>query len=174
MVPLIPIALEIAKLAAPGLIKHLTGSDQAGAVADRVIDAAQAITGTAAPDAALAKLRADPALVLQFHAKALELESQQELALLKDRSDARSRDVELRRLGYHNARADWMVLLDVLGLVVCIAAIIFLRADLSGEVITLLTTIATYFGLSLRDAHQFEFGSSRGSREKDQMLGAKG
>lgn len=31
-------------------------------------------------------------------------------------------------------------------------------------------SIAGFFGLGLRDAHQFEFGSSRGSQEKNELL----
>ena len=40
----------------------------------------------------------------------------------------------------------------------------------ASTVITLVTTVASIFGLCLRDAHQFEFGSSRGSRDKDVLL----
>lgn len=38
----------------------------------------------------------------------------------------------------------------------------------NGVVLAQLSTINSYFGLCLRDAHQFEFGSSRGSRTKDE------
>lgn len=38
----------------------------------------------------------------------------------------------------------------------------------------LLSGIAGIFGACLRDAFQFEFGSSRGSREKGAILGARG
>lgn len=91
-------------------------------------------------------------------------------AEIADRQSARERDIELARAGRGNRRADVMVALDVLGLVACLVAIVWLRASLTGESITLITTLAGYFGLSLRDAHQFEFGSSRGSKDKDAML----
>jgi hypothetical protein len=34
----------------------------------------------------------------------------------------------------------------------------------------MISAIASFFGLGLRDAHQFEFGSSRGSQEKTDIL----
>lgn len=66
-----------------------------------------------------------------------------------------------------NVRADVMVAIDAIGLIACLVVLGVWRKDLAPEAITLLTTIASLFGLCLRDAHQFEFGSSRGSRNKD-------
>ena len=34
----------------------------------------------------------------------------------------------------------------------------------------IISTVAGIFGACLRDAFQFEFGSSRGSRDKDELL----
>lgn len=97
-------------------------------------------------------------------------------ARIVDVQDARKRDIEYVRAGRSNARASWMVAGDVIGLCVCLAAacVLSLRDEpIQGEIIILLTTFASYFGLSLRDAHTFEFGSSRGSKEKDQLFGGK-
>ena len=102
---------------------------------------------------------------------ALRADYDLEIAYLGDRKDARGRDVALAQAGYHNKRADLMVLFDVVGLVACLAVLTVFRADVPGEVVGLLSTIAGIFGLCLRDAHQFEFGSSRGSREKYALLG---
>lgn len=66
-----------------------------------------------------------------------------------------------------------MVLFDAAGLVACLLVLTFFRQNIPGEVVGLLSTIAGIFGLCLRDAHQFEFGSSRGSREKDILLNGK-
>lgn len=68
------------------------------------------------------------------------------------------------------ARANVMVALDVVGLVSCLAAAVMFGAQLPTEVLMLISSIASVFGLNLRDAHQFEFGSSRGSRSKDALL----
>lgn len=64
-----------------------------------------------------------------------------------------------------------MVILDALGLIACLVVLGLYRQDLPPEALTLLTTVASLFGLCLRDAHQYEFGSSRGSREKTALLG---
>lgn len=79
----------------------------------------------------------------------------------------------------HETRRNWMIALDVLGLVASVAGILalgFLKAyrpeaiteGVFGVLVTQLANLAAYFGLGLRDAHQFEFGSSRGSQIKDE------
>lgn len=67
-----------------------------------------------------------------------------------------------------------MVVLDVLGIIACLAVLALYRTELPSEAVTLLSAIAGIFGMNLRDAHQFEFGSSRGSREKDALIAAQG
>ena len=98
-----------------------------------------------------------------------------------DRAGARQRDIELVKAGHTNTRANWMVFGDVVGLLGCISRIVWvgilqaqdaapLTDAAAGAIMTQLANFGAYFGLSLRDAHQFEFGSSRGSREKDSLL----
>jgi len=168
-VPLIPIAMALAQFA-PGIIKLLTGSDKAEAVAGKVVDIARTVTGTDTPEAALAAIQADPNKILEFQQAFNAQQADIEKAYLADVADARARDVEFIRSGRHNVRADLMIVLDALGLLACVAALFFYRNEMSGEVVALLSTIASIFGLCLRDAHQFEFGSSRGSKEKDEVL----
>ena len=71
-----------------------------------------------------------------------------------------------------NLRGDLMVLGDVIGLVVCVYLLVH-YPDIEGEARGLLAAVSSYFGLGLRDAHQFEFGSSRGSKDKDALLGQR-
>ncbi|OYU41966.1 MAG: hypothetical protein CFE44_26720, partial [Burkholderiales bacterium PBB4] len=91
---------------------------------------------------------------------------------LADRQDARKRDVAYVQAGRVNHRADIMVLFDVVGLIACLVVMAFFRKDMPGEMVGLLSAIISIFGLCLRDAHQFEFGSSRGSRDKDDQQAA--
>ena len=93
-----------------------------------------------------------------------------EKAYLADRQDARARDVKLAEAGRRNVRADVMVVMDVVGLVACLVVLAFFRGDMPGEVVALLSSIASIFGLCLRDAHTFEFGSSRSSQSKDATI----
>ena len=173
----ITLALGLAKFLGPKIVKLVAG-DKSGKVAEEVIGHAMAVTGQSTPDKAAAALEANPELQLQLKSRLMDhIESLERLAN-EDRADARDRDIELRRQGYNNRRADWMVFADVAGLIACLVAIsVIAYFQMKGEIdassnamtslITLLSTIAGFFGLSLRDAHQFEFGSSRGSKDKD-------
>lgn len=120
----------------------------------------------------------NPELLQQLQVRQMEHEEflttagLKELELrLADVSNARQRDIQLvQTLGQRNVRADIMIVCDWLGLVACLVVLAFFRKDIPGEVVALLSTIASIFGLCLRDAHQFEFGSSKSSREKDKAL----
>ncbi|AOJ10331.1 hypothetical protein [Burkholderia mayonis] len=74
--PIIPIAMALAQFA-PMIAGWLGGSSAAN-VAQKVVGVAQAVTGTSAPDAALAAIQADPSLAMQFQTKIVE--SQVEMA----------------------------------------------------------------------------------------------
>jgi hypothetical protein len=126
--------------------------------------------GCNTPEEALQALSANAKLAQQFNLAVLDADKELELAYLADRQSARSRDVEFIKAGKTNTRADVMVLFDVLGLIACLVVRTFFRKEIPGEVVGLLSTIAGIFGLCLRDAHQFEFGSSRSSRDKDSVI----
>jgi hypothetical protein len=164
------IALALASQFAPGIIKYFTNSETAGDVAQQVIGIAQTVTGKGASADALAALQADPALAIQFKTAVMANDAELEKAYLADRQNARARDVELAKAGRRNVRADVMVLLDVVGLIACLVVLCFFREKIPGEAIGLISTIAATFGLCLRDAHQFEFGSSRSSQLKDATI----
>lgn len=166
--PLVPAAIAIATEFGPSLVRWLTGSDKAGEVAEQVVAVAQEVTGAGTPDAALAKLRADPQLVAQFQIRCREIEADLDKAYLADRQDARRMAVEVVKAGGFD-RKNAMIVGDVVGLIACICVLVYVP-DLPGEVRGIISTIAGFFGLGLRDAHQFEFGSSRGSQEKNELL----
>lgn len=173
---LVPLALQLAGLVGPDLVRWVAG-DTAGKVAGEVVAIAKQATGTASGEDALEALRADPQTVLAFREAVLAHEARLEGLYLADRADARARDVELARLGRRNRRADVMVCMDVIGLVACVGAMVYVKVRLpeaSSDILPLLGAIAAYFGLSLRDAHAFEFGSSRGSKDKDALISLRG
>ena len=165
----VTLALSLAQFA-PSLLRFFGVGEKPAAIAEKVVGIARAVTGAPTGEAAMAALQQDPKLAQEFQLSVLKIDADLEQACLADRKDARARDVALAQAGRVNHRADLMVLMDVVGLCACLAAIVLLKTSLSGEAITLITTLASYFGLSLRDAHQFEFGSSRGSREKDALI----
>lgn len=153
------------------------GGDKAGKAAEKVVEIAQGVTGTSDGHDALAAIKKDPALALEFQKALLVNEQKLDALFLADKQDARKRDVELRKLGYTNKRADLMVLGDVIGLLACLGAMVAITIygmnNDNAAMMSLLGpigTLAGFFGAGLRDAHQFEFGSSRGSKEKDLTL----
>lgn len=68
----ITIALGLSQFV-PKIVKWIAG-DKAGNVAQKVVDVAQAVTGKATGDQALAALQADPNLVLQYQKAMLDQE----------------------------------------------------------------------------------------------------
>lgn len=89
---------------------------------------------------------------------------------LDNTKDARARDVAIVQKSGENIRADLAVVFVCLGLIACICVLVFFPDKISGEVIGVITTIASIFGLCLRDYFNFEFGSSRSSRDKDTTI----
>lgn len=166
------IGLALANFA-PSLLRYFGAGEKPVAIAEKAIEIARTVTGTTDGNAALAALQADPKLAQEYALAVLRADGEMEALYLADRADARKRDVALHQAGYRNVRADWMVALDAIGLIACLVVLTFFRKEIPGEVVGLLSTIASIFGVCLRDAHQFEFGSSRGSREKDQLMGAR-
>lgn len=168
----ITIALGLAQFA-PSILRFFNAGDKPVAIAEKIGDIARTVTGAPSSPEALELMRANAQLAQQFQMAVLAADSDLEKAYLADRGSARVRDVELRRLtGGSNKRADIMIVLDVLGLVVCLLVLTLYHDEIPGEVVGILGTIAGIFGACLRDAHQFEFGSSRGSKDKDNLLGA--
>lgn len=166
----ITIAMTLAQFA-PSLIKLFTGSDKAEEIAGKVIDVAKVVTGQPTGAEAIEKLRADQALVLKFREAVAAQQADLEKAYLADVQSARARDVEIRKTtGSTNTRADIMVIGAVLGLISCLLVLILFRKDIPGEVVGIISTIAGIFGACLKDAFSFEFGSSRGSKDKDAVL----
>ena len=90
----------------------------------------------------------------------------------KDRESARLRDIALANAGRSNLRADIMVVAAAMGLVSCLVTITLYRSALPGEAVGIISTVAGIFGSCLKDAYAFEFGSSRGSKLKDNRLSA--
>lgn len=88
---------------------------------------------------------------------------------VKDRDSARVRDTEITKAGGHNYRADILAALAVCGLVLCVW---FVAKDssLPERAVNAIMFVAGVLAAAVRDVYGFEFGSSRGSKEKDDML----
>lgn len=69
-----------------------------------------------------------------------------------------------------NKRLNLMVIGAALGLVFCLMVLTTYKGDLPGEVVGIISTVSGIFGTCLKDAYSFEFGSSRGSKDKDDRI----
>lgn len=149
------------------IISKWVGGNRAESIANTVVNIAKNVTNSNNEHDAIAKLQADTKLIADFKNEITKSEKEIELAIIKDKENARNRDIAIINMGMRNKRADIMVVAAALGLVICLGAITFFQDKLPGEAVGIISTIAGIFGSCLKDAYNFEFGSSRGSKEKD-------
>lgn len=166
--PLISAALGLAQFA-PSIAKFLGGED-AEKVANSVVDLAKKITRQDDPITSIHILRNNPALLIEFQKSIIQYESEMEFMFIRDRQDARARDVAIIKSGKDNIRADIMVICAAGGLISCLASLAWYCDNLPGEAVGIISTVAGIFGACLKDAYAFEFGSSRGSKSKDNTV----
>lgn len=156
--------------AVPEVLRAFGGAKQANA-AEKIVGVAKVITGQDDAETAVASIVANPQLQLDFQ-RMLSNERLEFARLeVEDRKDARGRDVEVRKLtGGRNRRADVMLVSAFLA-VIAIAALLALgKVDGATAVGGFLMTIGGMFARNIGTAFDFEFGSSRSSRDKDELL----
>jgi hypothetical protein len=161
-------ALSLAQIS-PKIAQWLSGT-KASSISQRIIDIAKNVTNTDDELKAIEKLKSDKNMYVLFEKAMIDSEREIELAITKDKENARHRDICIVNSGRRNKRADIMVISAAIGLVVCLCFICLYRKELPGEVVGIISTIAGIFGSCLKDAYNFEFGSSRGSKEKDHTV----
>lgn len=167
-------------LAALGLVEFAPmlgnwfGGSRTENIASRVTDIAKKLTGMDDIPGIIANLRDNPEKARMFQKELYAMETEVELSLIHDRQEARKRDAQLlAATGKTNRRADIMVVSAVLGLGVCLSLLCFFSKEgLPGEAVAIISTISGIFGACLKDAYSFEFGSSKGSRQKDENMAA--
>lgn len=164
----LPAIFQLAKAAGPRFVEMVAG-ERAGKVAKRVARIAAGVTGAQDPDDALAILQADPDMMVAYQVKVLEQEADIEALYLQDRQDARARDIELRRAGYRNVRADILAYVAIGGLVLLAYTLVFVALP-EGPGRDMLLMLSGALVVVVKDVYGFEFGSSRGSKDKDQEI----
>ncbi len=168
----VTIAFGLAQYA-PSIIKWLSGSEKTEEAAQKVIDVARVVTGKQDASEAVVAIQADPAVLMQFRQAMAGIEADMDRAYLADRQNARGRDVAFVQAGRWNIRADLLALLSVTGLIVCVW---FVARDssLPERAVNAIMFVAGTLAACVRDVFAFEFGSSRGSRDKDALIADKG
>jgi hypothetical protein len=177
LLSLIPLLAGVA----PTLVALLTGSDRAGRIAESAAAIVGEVTGvpvrSAADAAEAAEALADPTTRAELQRRLAELEAAEVAQLLEDRADARARDVAVRRLnGGENRQTEQLVWVIVVLLVATLGANVAIGvwAQEGGPHLTaavgLLGTAAGFLLRGLSSVLDFHFGSSVGSRGKDDAI----
>lgn len=163
----ISVAMSLAQFA-PQVIKWVSGSDKAAEAAAKVVGIAESVTGKK-NQAAVEAIKSDPALLSNFRLQLFAAEAQLDALYLLDRQDARKRDATLAASGRHNWRGDLLALLAVGGLVMCVWLV---ARDLAmpERAVNAIMFVAGVLAAAVRDVYNFEFGSSRGSKDKDDVI----
>lgn len=167
-ISLLQAALSLAQLS-PKIARFFSGT-KAESISQKILEIAKEVTHSYSEEEAIQKIKSDKKMHLLFEKALLNSERAIELALIRDKENARSRDIAIINSGKRNRRADIMVVCAVIGLVTCLGVICFYENEMPGEAVGIISTISGIFGACLKDAYNFEFGSSRGSKEKDQTV----
>lgn len=169
---LIPLVVSFLGEAAPWLVRRVAGDD-AGDVAGRVVDVVRDVTGLDDPAEALAAARENADALRQVRLRLAELDAELERAYLADRQDARARDVALVQSAGRNLRGDVLAVLIVAGVLATIGVLLFAPIPEGGGRDALLLLAGALVN-AFAAVVQFEFGSSRGSKDKDGALARLG
>ena len=169
MAPIILAALKIAAGFVPELLTQAAGPE----VAAKVVSIAQAVTGTADPDSALAGLQADPAKVLEFKQAVMAADTDIQKAFLADVGNARAMqiaalgqdDLFSKRFVYYLA-AGWSIFA-----MAYFVAVTFIPISPAGQRVadTILgVLISSVLGVIMA----YFYGSTKNSAEKTRLLAA--
>lgn len=163
---------DVVGKAAP-VVGSVLGGPAGGAIGGLI---ASALGVEATPEAVQQAVAKDPEALLKI--KRLELEHRRELeamqadlekARLADRQDARSRDIAIQEARGANWRADVLAIGALLGLVALIYTLLWVQIP-DGPARDVLLMLSGALVAVVKDVFAFEFGSSRGSKNKERAL----
>lgn len=167
----ITLILGVANLV-PGIAKFLHAGSTTQKIADEAGAIASTIAGVADPGEALARIQTSGAgseLQQKFQLEVMSKMASWDQMFLQDVQSARSRDVELAKVGYRNYRAHAMFALAVL-VILWLVWIIWKSPDINEYVKGIFTLVLGRFLGYLDNIYNFEFGTTRQSHEKDQTI----
>jgi hypothetical protein len=166
----VSIALALSQFA-PSILRFFGVGEKPIGVAEKVIDMATALTGTKSPQEALEALKRSEGLAHEFSMAMLQNDAVLEQLYFADRKDARARDVAIvQATGHMNSRASVMLAMAFIAVVVIATLLALGSVDAASSVGGFLITIGGMFARNIGTAFDFEFGSSRGSKDKDDLL----
>ena len=180
-------AIDAIKKAAPMLGTLIGGPAGAvvGGVAGSVISmVASALGVEPTQDAITAAVSADPQALLKLkelemsHKETLEkilldrekLEVERERDILADKQSARARDIKFIESGKVNVRANVMLLAAFITVIILTGIIMYAGSAINQMIVGSVLTIIGAFVKDIGTAFDFEFGTSRSSGEKNDII----
>lgn len=151
----------------PSIAKMVGLSDNATKVAQVASDVLNQVTGKTG-DEAIAALKANPELMLQFQIAMLEQEKSFEAMYAGDKDSARKRDIEFIKSGRKNWRAEFLVIFSAL-LLVAILGVVTLT-ELNEYAKGMFTMLAGFVTNQLANVFSFEFGTTRKEDETNKSI----
>ena len=165
--PLISIALALAEFA-PSLMRLFGAGQDNVNTAEKVIDIAKTVTGASSPEQALEMLKVNSERQQEFNMAVLKSNAELDIAYLADMNSARTRDAEFVKAGTHNYRADTMYALAIVVIVGLVYAVF--KSGLDEYAKGIITLVLGRFLGYLDNIYNFEFGTTRASKTKDETI----
>lgn len=161
-------AIALAKTFAPSLIGRLAGP-RAGAVAEKVVGIAAALTGEANPDLALKILQENPELLARFEIRMAEVDLEERRIHAEDRKGARAMLGRLAELGHAAVAAPVLVSAIVTGgFVGMLYAMIYEPVPAANKDVVMLLVGALV--IAFGQVVNFWMGSSKSSQDKTGLI----
>jgi hypothetical protein len=169
MLPLIPLLIQAAT-AAPALAKFFNAGDTAEKVAKDVAGIATSLVGGGL-DAkeSLERIIADKDLTQKFQLAVNDQMMKWDAMFLADVQNARERDVKMMQAGYRNNRANWLAGMAIVIVIITLAIVVWMSTidEFAKGTITLILGRALGW---VEQIFQFEFGTTRASKQKDDTI----
>ena len=156
---------------APSILRFLGvgANNSASKITEIVSEVAKSVSGTNTLDEAITAFSSNTEKAYEFRIRMLSMDKEFEQMYLADVADARSRDKEFIKLGMTNARANVMFVLAVL-IIAGMTFIIWKDPNINEYMKGIFTLVLGRFLGYLDNIYNFEFGTTRASKEKDNTI----
>ncbi len=157
---------------APDILKWMGVGKSVQDVATKAVDIAMSVTGEKTAESAMDALDKNPELVLAYQKMIADQDLAYEAGYLKDKADARARDIALSATPHGNVRANWLCAFACLTIFSILFIVIYppIASQLSEFAKGALSTILGGMLTQLWNIYSFEYGTTRRSREKSDIM----